>query len=147
MILLPISGTLTIHCTKNKFSIKDFFSKCDKILRKLRIWSHFTEEILHGKLHFLCNDYIQIQKDSMNTLTVNLELMLLWIYIKRIPAKFHVIIYGAKIINEVFLSGNALHWLYQKKLAMAYFLFHRNIEIDLPKMLQDQFPLGCQLTL
>ena len=166
MILLPISGTLTIHCTKNKFSIKDFFSKCDQILRKLRIWSHFTEEILHGKLHFLCNDwkgklffyqknvlkgllldsYIQIQKDSMNTMTVNLELMLLWIYIKRKPSKFHIIIYGANIINEVLLSGNALHWLYQKKLAMACFLFHRNIEIDLPKMLQDQFPLGCQLT-
>ena len=23
-----------------KFSIKDFFSKCDRIRRKLRIWSH-----------------------------------------------------------------------------------------------------------
>ena len=94
----------------------------------------------------LLDGYIQIQKDSMNTMTVNLELMLLWIYIKRKPSKFHIIIYGANIINEVLLSGNALHWLYQKKLAMACFLFHRNIEIDLPKMLQDQFPLGCQLT-
>ena len=28
-----------------KFSIKDFFSKCDQI--------KFTEEILDGKLHFL----------------------------------------------------------------------------------------------
>ena len=25
---------------KMKFSIKDFFSKCDQIRRKLRIWSH-----------------------------------------------------------------------------------------------------------
>ena len=25
---------------KMKFSIKDFFSKCDQIHRKLRIWSH-----------------------------------------------------------------------------------------------------------
>ena len=30
-----------------KFSIKDFFSKCDQIT--------FTEEILNGKLHFLCS--------------------------------------------------------------------------------------------
>ena len=33
-----------------KFPIKDFFSKCDQIRRKLR---KFTEEILNEKLHFL----------------------------------------------------------------------------------------------
>ena len=31
---------------KMKFSIKDFFSKCDQCVT-------FTEEILNGKLHFL----------------------------------------------------------------------------------------------
>ena len=41
---------------KMKFSIMDFFSKCDQIRRKLRIWSHLvTEEILYGKLQFLCS--------------------------------------------------------------------------------------------
>ena len=35
---------------KMKFSIKDFFSKCDQIRRIT-----FTEEILNGKLHFLCS--------------------------------------------------------------------------------------------
>ena len=39
---------------KMKFSIKDFFSKCDQIQRKLRIFT-FTEEILDGKLQFLCS--------------------------------------------------------------------------------------------
>ena len=34
-----------------KFSIKDFFSRCDQIRRKLRIT--FAEEILKGKLYFL----------------------------------------------------------------------------------------------
>ena len=34
------------HCTKMKFSIKDFFSKCDFT---------FTEEILDGKFH-LCSE-------------------------------------------------------------------------------------------
>ena len=29
-----------------KFSIKDFFSKCDQIRRKLRVWSHLLEESL-----------------------------------------------------------------------------------------------------
>ena len=32
-----------------KFSIKDFFTKCDQIRRK------FIEEIVNGKLHFLCS--------------------------------------------------------------------------------------------
>ena len=36
-----------------KFSIKDFFSKCDQVRKKLRIT--FTEKILNGKLHFLCS--------------------------------------------------------------------------------------------
>ena len=31
---------------KMKFSIKDFFSKCDQIRRKLRIWSHLLKESL-----------------------------------------------------------------------------------------------------
>ena len=40
---------------KMKFYIKDFFSKSDQIRSSLRIWSHFTEEIFNGKLHFLCS--------------------------------------------------------------------------------------------
>ena len=32
-----------------KFSIKDFVSNCDQIKK-------FTEEILNGKLHFLCSE-------------------------------------------------------------------------------------------
>ena len=42
---------------KMKISIKDFFSKCDQIRRKLVT---FTGEILNGKLHFLCSDMVQM---------------------------------------------------------------------------------------
>ena len=38
-----------------KFSIKDFFSKCDPNLRETADLVTFTEEILNGKLHFLCS--------------------------------------------------------------------------------------------
>ena len=31
---------------KMKFSIKDFFSKCDQIRQKLRIWSHLLNKSL-----------------------------------------------------------------------------------------------------
>ena len=46
---------MTTIAQKMKFSIKYFFSKCEQIHRKLRIWSNFTEEILNGKLQFLCS--------------------------------------------------------------------------------------------
>ena len=42
-----------------KFSSKDFFSKCDQILVT------FTEEILNGKLHFLCSENYD---DTINVL-------------------------------------------------------------------------------
>ena len=35
------------HCTKKmKFSIKDFFSKCDQIISFLQIWSHLLKKSL-----------------------------------------------------------------------------------------------------
>ena len=42
---------VTFTAQKLNFSIKDFFSKCDQI----RIFFTFTEEILNGKLLFLCS--------------------------------------------------------------------------------------------
>ena len=37
---------INCHCTKNEFSIIDFFSKCDQIWRKLRIWSQQLKKSL-----------------------------------------------------------------------------------------------------
>ena len=36
-----------------KFSIKDFFSKCDQIRSKLRIWLHLLKKSLLGNLIFV----------------------------------------------------------------------------------------------
>ena len=50
-----------------KFSIQNFFSKCDQIRRK------FIEEILNGKLHFLYSASFHVIKnwqiiiDELNT--------------------------------------------------------------------------------
>ena len=41
-----------LHCTKKKFSIKGFFSKCDQIRRKLPIWSHLLKKSLMENLIF-----------------------------------------------------------------------------------------------
>ena len=35
-----------------KFSVKDFFSKCDQIRRELRIWSHLLKKSLMGNFIF-----------------------------------------------------------------------------------------------
>ena len=49
-------ATKFIRCTsqKMKYSIKDFFSKCETADLVT-----FIEEILNGKLHFLCSDVNQ----------------------------------------------------------------------------------------
>ena len=38
------------------FSINDFFSRCDQIHRKLRIWSHLLKKYLGEKLIFCAVD-------------------------------------------------------------------------------------------
>ena len=40
---------------KMKFSIKDFFSKCEQTMQFPLDLVTFAEEILYGKLHFLCS--------------------------------------------------------------------------------------------
>ena len=42
----PLKSGLFMHVVaqKMKFSIKDFFSKCDQIRKKLRIWSHLLKK-------------------------------------------------------------------------------------------------------
>ena len=48
-VIITIKNT---HYTKMKFSIKDFFSKCDQIRSFCRIWPHLLEKILYGRFHF-----------------------------------------------------------------------------------------------
>ena len=40
---------------KIKFSIKDFFSKCDQIRKKLQIWSHLLKKSSMENVIFLCS--------------------------------------------------------------------------------------------
>ena len=44
-----------ISVQKVKFFIKDFFSKCDQIRRKLRIWSHLLRKSLMENFICLCS--------------------------------------------------------------------------------------------
>ena len=42
-----------------KFSIKDFFSKCDQIRKKRRIWSHLPKKYLTENFIFVQCLYFQ----------------------------------------------------------------------------------------
>ena len=67
---MKVSQLSKTPCTaqKMKFSIKDFFSKCDQIRRKLRIWSHLLKKslmenfifcavlVIHWMLKIKCSD-------------------------------------------------------------------------------------------
>ena len=48
-----------------KFSIKAFFSKCDQIHRKLRIWSHLLKKVLMANFIF-CAVYIAWHPDPFS---------------------------------------------------------------------------------
>ena len=44
---------------KMKFSIKDLFSKCDQIHRKLRIWLHLLKKSLMENFILMSSDYME----------------------------------------------------------------------------------------
>ena len=53
-----------VNAEKMKFSIKDFFSKCDQMHGKLRIWSHLLKKFLIENFILLCKVF---QVRSKNT--------------------------------------------------------------------------------
>ena len=58
------SKSLTVFVTntaqKMKFSIKDFFSKCDQIRSFLRIWSHLLKESLIENFIFYVAEMVKL---------------------------------------------------------------------------------------
>ena len=53
-VKLMVCNTVISRVGLIKFSIKNFFTKCDQICRKLRIWSYLLKKFFNEKLHFLC---------------------------------------------------------------------------------------------
>ena len=59
-----------------KFSIKDFFSKCDQIQSFLRMWSHLLKESLMENFIFSAVTYFQIASIYIYMTTQNRSLFL-----------------------------------------------------------------------
>ena len=75
---------LSITVLKMKFSIKNFFSKCDQIRRKLRIWSHLLKKSLTENFVFCAVILINLAKFYQNVSDIFLNIfdwLLLKIYI------------------------------------------------------------------
>ena len=56
----------TITAQKMKFSIKDFFSKCDQIRKKLQIWSHLLKKSLMGNFIFCAVNIVCASVDILD---------------------------------------------------------------------------------
>ena len=59
-----------------KFSIKDFFSKCDQIRRKLRIWSYLLKKSLMENIFCaVTEDMIRVRlKDLSRTSSTQVQI-------------------------------------------------------------------------
>ena len=67
------------HCTKKmKFSIKDIFSKCDQVPRKLRIWSYLLKKSLMENLFFCA---VKIILTIVSLTGKHAELINIWCWI------------------------------------------------------------------
>ena len=63
---------MTTTAQKMKFSIKYFFTKCDQICRRLRIWPYLLKEFLIENLIFAqCTLGNQISKNVFDTMNIS----------------------------------------------------------------------------
>ena len=78
------------------FPIEDFFSTCDQIRRKLRIWSHWLKKSLMENFIF-CVAYAKRLAIS--------------ILIRQLQKKIHWVfqLFGNKVIERISLTGRTEH--------------------------------------
>ena len=114
------SKIFTIIARKMKlFSIKDFYSKCEQIRRKLRIWSNLLEKYLQ-ETSFLCSEWVLVLSD--------INLWILWAVRKSqkmvVACEFHGLLPEAVVqrcsVKKVFLK--ILQNSQEKTCAKVYFL-------------------------
>ena len=71
----------TVTAQKMKFSIKDLFSKCHQIRRRLRIWSHLLNKALMKNVIF----FVQCCYYIIYLFTISLSISLCFPYTSKAP--------------------------------------------------------------
>ena len=109
-------NSLTVQ--KMKFSIKDFFSKCDQIHRKLLIWLHLLKKSLMENFIFCAvhvSTYIRHSEDVLCTFSLRP------VYRGYLMQWFH---YGKTFFLKRFHDNNSLeNWTIFKSNREFFFLF------------------------
>ena len=90
----------TLH-KKMKFSIKDFFSKCDEIRSFLRIWSHLLKKSFMEIFIFCAMRYVYMQAHEGTAISATLHSPKVW-------AKYFECVYS--ILKRKYLE-NFIHQL------------------------------------
>ena len=67
--------TITLAAQKMKFSIKDFFIKCDQIRGKLRIWSHLMKKSLMENFIFCAVTVARISIPTLPSICNEMNLL------------------------------------------------------------------------
>ena len=101
-----------------KFSIKDFFSKCDQIRRKLRIWSHLLKKSLMETSFFVQCTSGCIFSNMEKIMTVNIK-----------SAMRNNLRYRS-IANDIGLSRLARNYFFQKSKSMRKSLLTRIVSCN-----------------
>ena len=74
----PDLSDISQYRQKMKFSIYDFFSKCDQIRKNLRVWSHLLKKSLMENCIFCAVQYSQNKNSSISEVHFrNLKIYLL----------------------------------------------------------------------
>ena len=128
------------HCTKKmKFSIEDFFSKCDKIRSFLRIWSHLLKKsLMENFISVQCELFFTLNKSPlinffscrMISKCFSLKLRKIW---KRLKYKSKNCISHFVIWASCYTNNNGL--THQMPVLLSY----RNQSIDLHSKSVDWF--------
>ena len=102
---------------KMKFSIKDFFSKCDQIRRKLRILSHLLKKSLMKNFIF-CATYLRWSALQQQSTPKSLSLTIDSLQIKNLWSMIHI-----SLLNIIYDKTWGLHTNFTQMNSFAYTQF------------------------
>ena len=110
---------------KMKFSIKDFFSKCDLISRKLRIWSYLRKKSLMENLnfvqYFILEFYSCLLDKSVTQIILLLENQLFEKQVTFDKINVLTIIIFLSVVRILRIQGLKLFWI-SKPFILTFFI-------------------------
>ena len=114
-----------------KFSIMDFFSRCDQIHRKLRIWSHLLKKYLIENFIFWA-----VRKQILNGISITLSLIFKDIWNKFLLSNEAALVYITRINKVRHMQHKTIIWVLNSKqpvlsnLCLLFWLNYTYIDVN-----------------